>query len=193
MPFSQPSQISTIVQRIQQLNPVSILDVGIGMGQYGFLTRNYLENVNLFCVDGVHGSQRPKHDWRVRIDGIEACTVYLTPVHDYVYNQLLIGDALEILPTMPQGAYDLLLAIDILEHFTTTDGLVFLAQLKRVAGRCALVSTPKEFVPQDVGANPYENHRSLWTQQELVKNGFSEILDNPESWIAVYSVGVPAP
>ena len=32
MPFSQSSQISTIVQYFEQLNPISLLDVGVGMG-----------------------------------------------------------------------------------------------------------------------------------------------------------------
>ncbi len=186
MPFSQSSQISTIVQRIQQLNPASILDVGVGMGVYGFLARNCLENVHLFRVEGAHGSQRPRHEWSVRIDGIEACKIYLTPVHEYVYTNLFLGDALEILPTIEDRAYEMVLAIDILEHFTPADGLRFLAELKRVASRCALVSTPKAFQPQEVEANPYENHRSLWSRDQLVAQGFTEILDNAESWIAVY-------
>lgn len=43
MPFSQSSQISAIVQFGEELKPASILDVGVGMGQYGFLFRTNLE------------------------------------------------------------------------------------------------------------------------------------------------------
>ncbi|HEC86105.1 MAG: hypothetical protein DRR19_17310 [Candidatus Parabeggiatoa sp. nov. 1] len=190
MPFSQSSQISTIVHYFEQLNPVSLLDVGVGMGQYGFLARNYLESVNLFEVDGKDGKLRPKEEWQVRIDGIEGCDVYITPVHNYCYNNLMMGNALEILPTLPDNSYELVLAIDILEHFTKTDGLMFLSQIKRVASKAALISTPKEFIPQEVEANPYENHRSLWEREEFIENGFSVILDNDFSWLVVYEIRV---
>lgn len=186
MPFSQSSQISTILHYIEQLNPTSILDVGTGMGQYGFLARTNLENIHLFQVEGQRGWQRPKTEWRVRIDGIEGCEVYVTPVHEYCYNQLLIGDALEILPSIADNQYELVLAIDILEHFLTEQGIIFLNHLKRISHKTALVSTPKIFIPQEVPANPYENHRSLWDKAELDENQFSNFLENTESWIAYY-------
>ncbi len=186
MPFSQSSQLSTIIQYIEQLNPLSILDIGVGMGQYGFLARINLENLHLFQVEGHCGQQRPKQEWRVQIDGIEGCAVYLTPVHDYCYNHIIIGNALEILPTLPDQSYQLILAIDILEHLTTDEGFTFLSHVKRITQKTALISTPKEFIPQEVVANPYENHRSLWTRDDLEKQDFTTILPNEFSWIAVY-------
>ncbi len=167
------------------MNPASLLDVGTGMGQYGYLARNNLENVNLFKVEGAQGSQRPKAEWRVRIDGIEAFPTYLTPVHDYIYNHIMVGDALDILPGIASESYELVIAIDILEHFTKSDGLKFLAELKRVAKRAVLVSTPKDFLSQEIEANPYENHRSHWLKEDLLQADYGEILDNPMSWIAV--------
>lgn len=186
MPFSQSSQLSAIVRFIEQAAPASLLDVGVGMGQYGFLSRINLENEHLFVIDGASGRQRPKAEWRVRIDGIEGCAAYLTPVHEYVYNKILIGDALTLLPTLPDNAYDLVIAIDILEHFDMPDGVRFLNELRRVAGKTVLVSTPKEFIHQEIPANPYENHRSVWTQEDLAKHGFPNVLPNEESWIAFH-------
>ena len=185
MPFSQSSQISTIVQYIEENNPTSMLDVGTGMGQYGFLARTNLEQVNLFKINGSNAKQRSKQDWRVRIDGIEGCDIYITPVHDYCYNEMMIGDALKILPDLPDNSYELVLAIDILEHFDNADGLIFLSHLKRISSKAALVSTPKEFVVQEVAANPYENHRSLWSENELAENDFTKFLHNDISLIAV--------
>jgi len=122
----------------------------------------------------------------VRIDGIEAGPTYLTPVHEYAYNRIMTGEAIELLREIGDNAYDLVLAVDILEHFTKPDGLKFLAELKRVAKRAVLVSTPKEFHSQEIEANPYENHRSHWTDEELKQEDYGEILANHESWIAVY-------
>ena len=184
MPFSQISQISPILQYIDKLFPQSLLDVGMGMGQYGFLARINLEGTNLFHIQ--EQRQTRKDEWRIQIDGIEGCEGYMTPVHHYAYHHVMIGDALKILPTLSDKSYELVLAIDILEHFSYSDGLIFLSHLKRIAQKSALVSTPKEFIPQDVPANPYENHRSLWTWQSLVDNGFKKSLDNDASWIALY-------
>jgi hypothetical protein len=188
MPFSHSTQISTILNYVEHLNPISVLDVGFGMAQYGFLLRLALEGANLFQVDATtgHGRHSYKSEWRVRIDGIDGCGGYVTPVHEYCYNNLIIGDALAILPTLVDDSYQLVLAIDILEHLSKSDGLVFLAQLKRVASQAALISTPKVFIPQTVAANPYEDHRSLWTQTELAAQQFQHELTNDTSWIAIY-------
>lgn len=186
MPFSQSSQISAIVGCIEALRPGSVLDVGVGMGQYGFLLRANLEHVGLFQVDGAQGRQTPRERWQVRIDGIEGYAGYLTPVHEWAYNRVTVGDALQVLPTLADGSYDLVIAIDILEHFETPQGLVFLQQCRRVARRMALVSTPKQFCEQHVQANPFEDHRSVWSREELAAQGYTRVLPNDESWIAVW-------
>jgi len=186
MPFSQTSQISTILNYIERLFPHTILDVGVGMGQYGFLLRTNLEGSNLFRIENGVGRQSFKEEWQIQIDGIEGCGGYFTPVHEYSYNRLLVGEALELLATLPTGSYELVLAIDILEHFDPERGKLFLAQLQRVASKAALISTPKEFIPQEVPANPYENHRSHWKLTELNGCGYKKLLDNDCSWIVIY-------
>ncbi len=57
--------------------------------------------------------------------------------------------------------------------------------LKRIARRGVMVSTPKEFIPQEIEANPYENHRSLWTEEQLKEQGYTQFIPNNISWIAV--------
>jgi hypothetical protein len=187
MPFSYSAQISTIVGFAEALNPLTVLDVGTGMGQYGFLLRTNLEGVNLFEIEGSSGKKRARTGWRVTIDGIEGFGEYLTPVHEYAYSQMLIGDALAILPKLSARTYDLVLAIDILEHFYRDDGKRFIELCLRACRRSLLVSTPKTDIPQDVPANPFENHRSHWTEAELREMGCSQILANDLSWIAVWN------
>lgn len=187
MPFSQSSQISTILRFAERLNPRSILDVGTGMGQYGFLLRNSLEAVHLFDVQGNVGRQRPREEWDVVIDGIEGFEGYLTPVHAYAYSSMKIGDARKLLAEVPSKSYDLVLAIDILEHFETADGQQFAAECVRIARQAALISTPKEFVEQVVEANPFEDHRSVWSRSQLAAVGFGTVLENDESWVVVWT------
>jgi 2-polyprenyl-3-methyl-5-hydroxy-6-metoxy-1,4-benzoquinol methylase len=185
MPFSYSNQISTIVGFAESIKPASVLDVGVGMGQYGFLLRMNLENINLFKIDGAHATQRPKDQWKVRIDGIEGYAGYFTPVHDYVYNNILVGDALEMLAGVPDNTYELVLAIDILEHFEKPEGFNFLRECRRVSRGAVLISTPRDFHHQEVEANPLENHRSHWNESDLQGAGFAEFLPDPLSVIAV--------
>lgn len=186
MPFSQTSQLTPIVGWVEQYKPRSVLDIGIGMGQYGFLLRTKLEALNLFHIEGDKGWLRPREEWQVRIDGIEGFAGYITPVHDWAYNKVMIADALECLATLPDNSYELLIAIDILEHFDKDEGLRFLAQLRRVASKAALISTPKDFYEQHVEANPLEDHRSHWSEEDLQGAGFAEVIPNEESWIAIW-------
>jgi len=157
------------------------------MGQYGFMLRTNLEGDNLFEVDGAQGRLRPREDWRIRIDGVEGCAGYMTPVHTYAYNNMTISNVLDALPKIDDCSYDLVLGIDILEHFTTADGLIFLDHCKRIASRAALISTPKIFYPQEIEANPFENHRSLWSADQLADKEFKHILPNADSWVAIYA------
>lgn len=185
MPFSQSKQISAIVGYAEALQPMSVLDVGTGMGQYGFLLRTNLELLNLFDVQGAVGKLRPRSEWKRRIDGIEGFAGYVTPVHEYAYNHLMIGEAMATLAGIPDQEYELVIAIDILEHFEKADGLRFLAECARVSSRATLISTPKDFCHQEVEANPLENHRSHWSSEELAEAGFTRVLSDSESWIAV--------
>ncbi|MDA1369481.1 MAG: class I SAM-dependent methyltransferase [Proteobacteria bacterium] len=186
MPFSHSSQISAIIGYLEMQQPSSVLDIGVGMGQYGFLARTNLEHFNLYEVSGETARRRDKSEWNVIIDGIEAYPGYLTPVHEYAYNEIFEGDALQLLPALA-NSYDMVLAIDILEHFEKQDGLRFLELIKARCNCHALVSTPKDFVEQHVDANPFEDHRSHWVREDLEQAGFEEILANESSWVAVYS------
>lgn len=185
MPFSYSAQLSTLVGFAERLQPKAVLDVGTGMGQYGFLLRTNLEHTHLFEVQGSVGWQRPREQWQVRIDGIEGCREYLTPVHHYAYTTLLLGDALEQLRLLPAATYDLVLAIDIVEHFHKADGERFLRECQRVCRGAVVVSTPKDFIAQEVEANPLENHRSHWTRADLAACGFNALLPSALSWIGV--------
>lgn len=157
MPTSNPRQIGDLVEMIVAADPHSILDVGVGFGKFGVLAREYLE-----FLDGheVYG------DWRRRIDGIEIFPNYLTGLHDAVYDRIMEGDAADILPGLPDADYDLVLLVDILEHFDAEVGTAVVDQCLRV-GRNAIVSTPLHFFTQEGFGNPHEQHRSFWTKSDL--------------------------
>ena len=162
MPSSHPYQLNEILELIIATNPRKLLDIGIGFGKYGFLSREYLE---LWQPDSVYNTRTHQ------IDGIEAFEAYLTPLHRLIYDHIYTGDAKDILPKLTDR-YDLILMIDVFEHFTHEDGLKVLEECRR-CGRNILISVPRIMsVQEDVFENPYETHRYNWKRKD-----FAEIQD----------------
>ncbi len=180
MPFSHYHQINQIVELIVELSPRRVLDVGVGFGMYGYLARLYLE-----LSDG----RQQYSDWQRVIDGIEAFPEYVTPVHEWIYNEIHRADALTVLPTLREP-YDLVLAIDVLEHFPREQGVEFLRECTR-CGRNVLISTPKEYWDQtDAFGNPYETHHHLWRKADF--RSFKDRLLVPNAYSLIVLIGPDA-
>jgi hypothetical protein len=162
MPSSHAAQINEIVDLILLTNPASVLDIGVGLGKYGLLAREYLE----LWGQPLAGEWKGKPGWQRRIDGIEAYERYLNPVHHYIYNQIHIGNAIDVLPRLKER-YDLVLLIDVLEHFEREDGLRLLTLCKQRASNL-IVSTPRDIGHQEGSwGNPFETHRFQWTDSHF--------------------------
>jgi hypothetical protein len=142
---------------IIHISPMSILDIGTGFGKYGVLCREYLE-----LWDGRHNYS----EFLRRIDGVEVFGDYITPLHKFVYNNIYINDIMEVLDKI-EYRYDLVLLIDVLEHFDKHQGENLLHKILHKNGG-VLISTPKKPSSQeDAFNNVYETHRSKWTKNDL--------------------------
>lgn len=151
MPTSYPGQISTIMNFIANEKPKSILDVGIGFGKYGMLSREILDigNENYY-----------KKDWKIIIDGIEGFKSYKNPIHEYVYNKIFYGLVQNIYNNI-EKKYDLIMMIDILEHFDKeVGGKIINGLLKKC--KSLLISVPAIPAKQSYLNNELETHRSIW-------------------------------
>jgi hypothetical protein len=162
MPSSRPNIIPTVIHLVQQLRPRSILDVGIGFGKFGHLFREYTD-----IQAAEHDPRRyARENWKVRIDGIEGYAAYVTDAHRYLYDDIHIGDARQVLATLPR--YDLVFMGDVIEHFDKDDGRRLLADALDRATQAVIVSTPKsETGQEDACGNEFERHRSLWSAQDF--------------------------
>ncbi len=181
MPTSHLYQLNEIVELIVFTDPKSILDVGVGFGKYGFLSREYLE-----LWDG----REEYNNWKRRIDGIEVFEGYLTPVHDVIYDHIYIGNALDILATLETN-YDLILLIDILEHLDYREGIELLKECKK-RGKNIIISTPENIgIQRDTFGNPLETHKFQWKEKHFDKFGNKFFVDNAYSLICY--IGDDAP
>jgi len=145
-----------VARKIIQEEPKSILDIGVGFGMAGMIARSYADIWRLRLTPG---------EWQCQIDGIEVFPGYLMPHQRFLYNKVLIGDALELLPTLQ--TYDLVICIDVLEHFLRSDGERLLGLIAD-HGRHYVVTTPKHFFAQTaVHGNLAERHLCEWSISEL--------------------------
>lgn len=173
MPTSHSGQINEIVELITTANPMSVLDIGVGFGKYGFLSREYLE-----LSDG----RNEYNKWQRRIDGIEGYADYIGELQKLIYTNVYIGNILDVLPKS-EIKYDLILMIDVFEHFTYEEGIKILGFCLR-HGKNIIISTPKLMSEQgDAFENPLETHKFQWQKKHFdnyankfyVKNLYSHI------------------
>jgi len=158
MPTSRPIVIDHICGRILELKPRSVLDIGVGFGKFGFLAREYTDvwNGDYF-------------DWKARIDGIEIFERYVGTLQRLVYDNIYIGDAVEVIDKL--GVYDLVICSDMLEHLEKDRGAELLGKIGDHS-RFAIVALPVYPSDQgDVYDNEHERHRANWAFRELNEFG----------------------
>lgn len=190
MPSSRCNHIPIVLGIVRQLAPRSILDVGVGFGKWGHLFREYTD----IAAAEIDPARYVRAHWQVRLDGIEGHAPYLTPMHEYLYDTLYVGDMRTKIHEV--GEYDLIFLGDVIEHVEKTDGLALLRACFVHARKAVLVTTPARYAPQDaVCANELEVHRSLWTPAEFRSLGRCVCKrDENDTLIAVVlKDGVPAP
>jgi SAM-dependent methyltransferase len=133
----------------------SLLDVGCGSGSpIQYLPRRFKHTV------GVDGFQ-PSLD-RVRALGC--------------HHELRKADLLDIGSAFPPKSFDVVVALDVIEHFEKPDGLRLLQMMEELARKRVVIFTPNGFLPQGVwDNNPHQIHRSGWTVKEMCKLGYRVI------------------
>jgi hypothetical protein len=182
MPSSSPATVPPIISLIRHIRPASILDVGTGFGKWGVLFREYTD-----IISSEADPPRYKKDgWQVQIDGIEGFPEYLTPLHEFVYDNIHQGDAAEVLPTL--GEYDVIFVGDVIEHFDLPQGEALIRVALQHAKRYVILTTPKsERVQGALCNNALECHRSLWSARAFRKVASADVFTIPgDTLVAVY-------
>src|SRR3972149_759069 len=87
MPSSRPELIPFVINLVMQLQPRSILEIGTGFGEYGFLFREYLD----IWGAAADPARLSRENWQVRIDGIECFAPYISDLQRRIYNRIIIG------------------------------------------------------------------------------------------------------
>ena len=159
MPTSEPYSISLILEAVFDLKPKSILDVGCGFGKYGVMLREYLD---------IWFRRFNKKDWLTKIDCIEIFEKYITPVHKYIYDNIIIGDV----RNFNLSHYDLIFMGDVLEHFSLTEGKKLIEGFN---SDYVLINLPYSGFPQkrEYMGNTNETHKYIWEEKDFKFDNWS--------------------
>ncbi len=169
MPTSDASAISPIIGALQELRPTSVLDVGPGYGKYGMLIREYLGPILR------------------RVDAYEPWPQGMMPALRSMYDEVFP----EAFPSSSNDLpYDLVLMVDVVEHYTERDGRLALIAALELAPH-VLISTPRRVHPQgQVDGNPWEEHKSQWTAHSIERASECKtmvVYPHPQQIIALLS------
>jgi SAM-dependent methyltransferase len=174
MPTGSFSMLPEIITKVMELDPERVLDVGPGFGKWGVLIREYLELWNRYNYK--------KEKWVKTIDCCEAFKDYLSPLHTYVYNNIINLPIEEYVKTMPD--YDLVIMVDVFEHLTKSEGIKLINDLMHKT-KYLIISVPAKWSPQGAAyGNPFEIHKSQWSYKEFENMGF-KIMSKLEDPITV--------
>lgn len=177
VPTGFTDSLSPVAQFTEWLQPGLVLDVGIGRGRMGFLAREY---------GHIPWNPRARGEGVV-VHGIEGYEPYVGDLQRALYDELIIGEALDTLARLIAAGrrYDLVIAADILEHFSHEEGAVFLERCAAV-GEVVVVVTPRSYFEQGSAENPLQTHRSYWPEHELLRYGATAVLHRGASTVCLF-------
>jgi hypothetical protein len=176
LPTGFPDSLTPVARFIEWLQPLTVLDVGVGGGRMGFLAREY-----------GHIPWHPRaRGHEVTIHGIEGYEPYIGDLQRAIYDLVVVGEANEVLERLvgDETRYDLVIASDVLEHFNPGDAEYLIDRCITV-GDVVLIVTPGQFFEQVSDENPLENHRSFWPEKALKKLGATAVLHQGASTVCL--------
>ena len=127
---------------------------------------------DLGCGRGFWGKQIKLRFQSVKLIGVEVWEPYVGEARSG-YDEIVIDDIRKFLPSAEKA--DIILMMDVIEHFERSEGLRLIDLSKKKADHI-FISTPIVPYPQGpIDGNPYEVHRDSWKPEELEALGFKTL------------------
>lgn len=94
----------------------------------------------------------------------------------HLHDDYVNTDLLEIGSAFKADSFDVVIALDVIEHFTKEDGVKLLQKMETIASRKVIIFTPNGFLPQNEhSGNSLQRHLSGWSVQEMQQMGYEVI------------------
>ena len=100
------------------------------------------------------------------------------------YDEVKFYDIRKILDLFSEKSFDVVTAIDIIEHLTIEEGIKFIEDAEKLARKKVIFFTPKIWSENRAAVenkinwsygNPHDYHKSLWTEEDFTKRGYKII------------------
>lgn len=93
-----------------------------------------------------------------------------------IHNEYYQMNVLDIDKEFPENFFDCVLASDLIEHLTKKEGLELIQKMEKIAKKKIIIFTPNGYLPQgECENNPYQEHKSGWTSEEMKQKGYEVI------------------
>ena len=167
------SNIPIILDIIGAKNPKRLLDIGSGFGKFGLMARELLLSIRAIKNSDIC----PVDD--LIVDCVEEAEYfYQQPYHDKIYNNHWHKDVFKM-PIEQLNGYDLILLIDVVEHWDKGNAIEWLKKIKTNV----LISTPKKVSYYKLKYYGSRKHVSQWTYEDFKGNGFRDDFSSSKSFI----------
>lgn len=171
--LSERCNLTPVANLLVQADPKTVLDVGVGFGNYGMIARAFLD---------VWRGRLFKKDWKFKIDGIEYYKDFKTPLYDYIYNSIFFGDVVEVLPKLEK--YECIIIMHVIEHFEKKQAIELLKLIRARCTKLIIVGTPSLLFSTGYPNYPKEQHRCLFSALEFNAMGYRTITLPPHEILA---------
>jgi predicted TPR repeat methyltransferase len=91
------------------------------------------------------------------------------------HTEVWLGDVRRIGEYFSARQFDCVVALDLIEHLTKTEGLQLIDAMERIASKKILIFTPNGFLPQQSTDGDLQAHHSGWEAREIAALGFTVI------------------
>ncbi len=113
--------------------------------------------------------------------GVDVYPEYLRRIETVVPFVPVICDVRHMGNVFPDKSFDLVLALDIIEHVEKEESRHLIASCERLARKAVVLATPKGFVQQNIdiwghGGDHWQTHRCGWEPDELAALGYTCVL-----------------
>lgn len=153
--------IPVIIKKVADLRPKNILDIGAGFGKYGMLIKEALLSIQAEETGNIY----PQPDFR--LVACENSPYFINQkLLSVIYDEVCEKNALD-LKTEELSQFDLILLIDVVEHWTKQQYLDFISKIP--ASTKVLISTPKHVASYDLhyyDCPPHITQFSAWDFKE---------------------------
>lgn len=146
--------------------------------------------LNLFCGIGL-GLDCCKSN---NVTNVDICPEYINEVNKkYPHHINIVADVIYFLKSQPDKTYEVVYAIDGIEHLTKEEGYILLKEMERVGIKTLYLFTPENIEHEEgltynnphitwgiPGGDIYQEHKSGWKLSELNTLGWILIGTNRE-------------